>query len=153
MSTVVTTYLLYVMISVLLTAWVSRTLSRHGGIFLAEVFGGDDRTAEAVNHLLVVGFWLINLGYVAFALRISGDVPDGRAAVEGLSGKLGGVLLVLGVMHFGNLLALSRIRRHNRRGRQAPSQVPGHPGPWSPQTAAAGQWAQPAPAAPATYQP
>lgn len=152
MSTVVTTYLLYVMVSVLLTAWVSRTLSRHGGVFLAEVFDGDDRTAEAVNHLLVVGFWLINLGYIAFALRISGDVPDGRAAVEGLSSKLGGVLLVLGLMHFGNLLVLSRIRRHNR-SRRAPSEAHGYPGPWSPQTAAAGPWAQPAPASPTAYHP
>ena len=42
-------------------------------------------------------------------------MPDARAGIEALATKLGGVLLVLGLMHFGNLLVLSRMRRRNRR--------------------------------------
>src|SRR4051794_31504933 len=90
----------------------------NGSLFLVDVFSGDERMAKAVNHLLVVGFWLINLGFVAFALQISGAVPDAQSATEALSRKLGAVLLVLGVMHFGNLFVLSRLRRHNRLAHQ-----------------------------------
>lgn len=115
MDPVVITYLVYVPLSVGLTFWVARTLSRNGALFLREVFGGDERMAAAVNHLLVVGFWLINLGYVALALRTGAEVPDARAAIETLSFKVGGVLLVLGVMHFGNLFVLSRMRRRWQR--------------------------------------
>lgn len=119
MDTIVITYLVYVAISVALTAWVARTLFRNGSLFLVDVFAGDERMARAVNHLLVVGFWLINLGYIALALRIGGQVPDARAGIEALATKLGGVLLVLGLMHFGNLFVLSRMRRRTRRD-QAP---------------------------------
>ena len=115
MNQIVVTYLTYVAISIGLTGWVARTLFRNGSLFLLDVFGGDERMAKAVNHLLVVGFWLINLGYIALALRIGGEVPDARAGIEALATKLGGVLLVLGLMHFGNLLVLSRMRRRNRR--------------------------------------
>ncbi len=96
MSPVVVTYLVYVPLTVGLTYWVARTLSRNGALFLREVFAGDERMAGAVNHLLVVGFWLINLGYVALALRTGADVPDARTAIETLATKVGGVLLVAG---------------------------------------------------------
>lgn len=124
MSTVVITYLVYTAISVALTGWVARTLFRNGSLFLLDVFGGDERMSRAVNQLLVVGFWLVNLGYIALALRIGGEVPDARAGIEALAGKIGGVLLVLGLMHFGNLYVLSRMRRRNRRDHAPVPPVP-----------------------------
>lgn len=104
------TYILYLAISIALTIWVARTLHRNGRIFLIDAFGGDERLADSINHLLVVGFYLINIGYVTLALRY-GDKPHTlRGAIEFLSTKVGLVLLVLGVMHFMNLMVLSRMR-------------------------------------------
>ncbi len=115
MDPVVVTYLVYVALSVGLTVWVGRVLSRYGAVFLVDVFAGRRDLAEATNTLLVVGFYLLNLGYVAFALRWGGtDVVDGRTAVEALSRRIGGVLLVLGVLHLGNVVVLSRLRRRHR---------------------------------------
>ena len=81
----------------------------------------DEKLAEAVNHLLVVGFYLVNLGFVA--LYLSGDktIEDTRGVFEALSTKLGVVLLVLGVMHLGNVYVLNRIRR---RGVMEREQLP-----------------------------
>lgn len=124
MGPVVITYLVYVPLSVGLTYWVARTLSHNGALFLRDVFAGDERMAGAVNHLLVVGFWLINLGYVALALRTGDEVPDARGAIETLATKVGGVLLVLGVMHFLNLFVLSRMRRRWHRAVDPAPPVP-----------------------------
>lgn len=124
METVVVTYTAYVLVSLGLTFWVARTLFRHGARFLVDVFDGDQGMAGSVNHLLVVGFWLVNLGYVALALRISGPVPDARDGIESLAVKLGGVLLVLGAMHFANLALLARMRRNRRVTRQTTPPVP-----------------------------
>ena len=108
-------YLAYVVMSVALTIWVARTLHRNGRIFLVNAFHGDEKMADSVNHLLVVGFYLINIGYVALALR-HGTVPiDLQTSIEGLSTKIGLVLLVLGGMHFMNLLVFSRLRRRGLR--------------------------------------
>src|SRR5919202_849785 len=109
--TIVLTYAAYLAISLATTVWVARTLARHGAIFLLDVFRGNEALAEAVNHLLVVGFYLVNVGYVALQLRMRGDVPGLRAAIEALADKLGWVLVTLGFMHFGNLYVFSRIRR------------------------------------------
>ncbi|HZI17867.1 MAG TPA: hypothetical protein VEY09_04660 [Pyrinomonadaceae bacterium] len=112
MNTIVFTYLSYVCISVGLTVWVARTLHKNGRVFLVDVFHGNEGLADSVNHLLVVGFYLINFGYMTLALRIGYAVETAREGIEALSWKVGLVLLVLGAMHFFNLFVFSRIRRH-----------------------------------------
>jgi hypothetical protein len=111
MNTLVTAYMIYITISVTLTIWVAQTLFKNGRIFLVDVFHGNEPLADSVNHLLVVGFYLINLGYVSLALTMGYEIFTAREAIEALSWKLGFVLLVLGGMHFFNLFILSRMRR------------------------------------------
>jgi hypothetical protein len=110
MNVIVITYLTYLALSIGLTVWVAQTLHKNGRIFLVDVFHGNEALADSVNHLLVVGFYLINMGYVTLALKIGYSVEDARAGIEALSWKIGLVLLVLGGMHFFNLYVFSRIR-------------------------------------------
>jgi len=104
-------YLIYGLASVLLTVWVAHTLHKNGRIFLVDAFGGSEALADSVNHLLVVGFYLINIGYVLLALKSAEKPTDVLSAIEFISPKIGHVLLVLGAMHFGNMLVFSRLRR------------------------------------------
>jgi hypothetical protein len=107
----ITTYLIYLAISIALTIWVARTLHTNGRVFLVDVFHGNEPLADSVNHLLVVGFYLINFGYVSLALKLGYNVETAQEGIEALSVKVGMVLLVLGGMHFFNLLIFSRMRR------------------------------------------
>ncbi len=105
------TYGVYLVISLALTVWVGNTLFKKGRVFLLERFGEKADLADSVNHLLVVGFYLINFGYVCLALRYGGQAAGTQEAIEYLSTKIGIVLMVLGVMHFFNLLILSKLRK------------------------------------------
>ncbi len=110
-TTTVIAYIVYLIVSIALTVWVARTLFKNGRIFLVDVFKGSEELADSVNQLLIVGFYLISLGYVSLALKMGKELPDARVAIEALSWKLGLVLLVLGGMHFLNLYIFSRMRR------------------------------------------
>src|SRR5712692_498010 len=96
-------YLAYLVISLGVTIWVARTLFRNGRVFLVDAFHGDTELADSVNHLLVVGFYLINIGYVTLALRATETLSTLRAAIELVSDKVGLVLLVLGLRHLLNM--------------------------------------------------
>jgi hypothetical protein len=113
MNTIVITYLIYLAISIGLTIWVAQTLFKNGRVFLVDVFHGNEALADSVNHLLVVGFYLINLGYVSLALKLGYNVESAQDGIEALSWKIGLVLVVLGGMHFFNLFIFSRIRRRS----------------------------------------
>lgn len=120
MDILVTTYLVYLAVSVCLTVWVAQTLFKNGRVFLVDVFHGNDALADSVNHLLVVGFYLINFGFVSLALKIGYSVASTRESIEALASKVGMVLLVLGAMHFFNLIVFSRIRRRANLGNFPP---------------------------------
>ena len=120
MTIVLSTYLIYLALSIGLTIWVGRTLHKNGRIFLVDVFHGNDALADSVNHLLVVGFYLINFGYVSLALKLGYIIETAEQSVEALSVKIGMVLLVLGGMHFFNLFVFSRMRRHTNSRHQPP---------------------------------
>ena len=107
-------YLAYVVISIGLCVWVGRTLHRNGRAFLVDVFAAREDLADSVNHLLVVGFYLINFGYISLALKVATAPTTATEAIETLSWKVGLVLVVLGGMHFFNLYVFSRIRRHKQ---------------------------------------
>lgn len=111
MTPIVYTYLAYLTISIAMTIWVAQTLHKNGRIFLVDSFGGNEPLADSINHLLVVGFYLINIGYVALALREGHAPGDLQSVLELLSRKVGVVLLVLGLMHFFNVFVFSRMRR------------------------------------------
>lgn len=109
------TYAIYLLIAIPVTIWVAKTLHRNGRVFLIECFGGDEGMADSVNHLLVVGFYLINIGFVTLYLKLDVTVVGTTGVFEALSSKLGVVLLVLGAMHFLNLLVFSRLRDRGNR--------------------------------------
>src|SRR5437763_17118698 len=111
---IVASYMAYLAVSLSVTIWVARSLQKNGRVFLVDAFHGNVELADSVNHLLVVGFYLINTGYVTRALSTTATVPDARAAIELFSDKIGIVLLVLGVMHFFNLYVFHKIRGRGR---------------------------------------
>ena len=114
------TYLAYLGISVALTIWVARTLHKNGRIFLVDSFLGNEPLADSVNHLLVVGFYLVNIGFVTLALKYGDKATDAQTALEILSSKVGFVLVVLGIMHFFNLYVFSKLRRRATQHRPPP---------------------------------
>lgn len=131
----VKTYLAYLVLSVGLTVWVARTLHRSGRVFLVDSAAGNTELADSINHLLVVGFYLVNIGFVSLALKYGDHASDTQTGLEILSTKVGMVLMVLGVMHFFNMYVFTRMRRRalqqQREGTEPPflpARLPARPG-------------------------
>jgi hypothetical protein len=116
-------YFSYLAISVGITVWVARTLHQNGRVFLLDAFHGNADLADSVNHLLVVGFYLINLGYIALALSTTSPMATLRQVIELESVKIGVVLLILGAMHFFNIFVFARMRRRATSGMLPPPLV------------------------------
>ena len=123
-------YLAYLAITVMLTFWVARTLHRNGKVFLRDALTSDE-LAESVNKLLLVGFYLLNLGYATYAMKSADLITDPTNALETLSAKIGLVMLALGTIHFINIFVLSRFRRRAQHQNLA-AMVPPHLPPGRP---------------------
>jgi hypothetical protein len=115
MNITIATYAFYLFVSATLTVWVGRTLFKNGRFFIVESFHGNEKAADSVNHLLLVGFYLVNFGFVSLFLRM-GDRPQTLLeGIEYVSTKLGVVLVVLGGMHFFNMRNIANMRSKAKR--------------------------------------
>lgn len=105
------TYTAYLLFTVPTMIWVAKTLHKHGRIFLIDVFEGNDELADNVNHLLVVGFCLVNMGFIALYMKVTEALATTRVAMETTFTKIGIVVLVLGIMHFLNIFLFNKMRK------------------------------------------
>ncbi|GAB4191818.1 MAG: hypothetical protein Tsb002_20970 [Wenzhouxiangellaceae bacterium] len=105
------TYLIYLLISIIITVWVGRSLSVKGEAFLAEGIGNNTSLARSINQLHVVGFYLVNLGFISIVLRYGQKPVDVQTAMEFLSTKVGLVLLMVGLIHLYNIRSINYYRR------------------------------------------
>ncbi len=108
-------YALYLIITLAITVWVAHTLSMNGEVFLVQCFGHDSELAQSTNHLLVVGFYLINIGFITLTLSLGAEPKTLTDAIRFLSGKVGLAVLVLGAMHFFNMSAVAHFGRKVNR--------------------------------------
>jgi hypothetical protein len=90
---------------------VARTLFKNGKIFLIDIFHGNKELADSVNNLLLVGFYLINLGYAVYTLQVTNSIVNVQQVIEELSIKVGFIILILGGMHFFNLYIFFNLRK------------------------------------------
>jgi hypothetical protein len=118
-------YVVYLVASVLLTVWVGNTLFKNGRPFLVSVFQ-EAGLADSVNHLLVVGFYLVNLGAAALLINAGGAPASIGDMIQETITRIGVVLLVLGAMHFFNMFVFKLIRRPlHQRPLPPPPYIPG----------------------------
>ena len=103
-------YGIYLLVSLSVTIWVGRTLFSSGRPFLLEAFHGNETMADSVNNLLIIGFYLVNFGFMLLFLSTGTPPERGLTVAEHLSWKLGVVVIVLGVMHLINLIVLNGLR-------------------------------------------
>lgn len=111
MNYIILSYSLYLPLTVVLTIWVARTLFTNGCIFLIDIFHGNEMLADSVNRLLLVGFYLINIGYAVYTMQIFKVIDSAQSLIEILSVKLGAIILILGGMHFFNLFVFFKLRK------------------------------------------
>ena len=108
---IVFSYAAYLIAALGMTVWVARTLSTNGEIFLIDCFGHDEKLARSTNHLLVTGFYLVNIGFILLALQLGREPATAPEAIRFVATKVGLAVLVLGLWHFFNMHLIAKFGR------------------------------------------
>jgi hypothetical protein len=106
-----TYYATYLGICAVLIFWLGRVLHGAGGVLLEESFQGKPTLVKAVGQLLDIGFYLMSIGYVTAWAAAFWQMDTYGQVAQAVSGKVGGLLLMLGFVHLFNLLLLALFRR------------------------------------------
>ncbi len=112
---IVTAYMIYLPIVIVLTWYVAYTLFKNGLVFMKDIFYGREEIAVATNTLFKIGFYLLNLGFALFILEINQHIDTTQGTIEVLSYKVGGFSIYLGIMLFFNLYMFFRGKKAAKR--------------------------------------
>jgi hypothetical protein len=130
MDSLIVVYVLYALAAVGLTIWLARTLFANGAVFLAGVFNDNHELAEALNRLLVTGFYMLNLGYALLIFKTNTRPTGAVDSIELLVNKMGVLLVSLGLIHFLNVVVFWRLRKGNGNRTPPPLPTPQGDFPW-----------------------
>ncbi len=99
-------YLVYFIASLWLTIKVGNSLHRHGRPWIISLIG-DERLSDKINDLLLLGYRLVNIGYLFITLMTGAVIVTSITAImEFMSIKLGMILMLLAGLHFQNIFLL-----------------------------------------------
>ena len=116
-SKIIIGYIIYLPIVILLTIYISKMLFKNGKIFMIDIFKGKEEIALATNKLFEIGFYLINIGFALYIMKIytsAYSTISYQTLMEILSKKIGGFTIYLGMMLFLNLYLFFRGRRKSK---------------------------------------
>ncbi len=127
-TNMVIAYTIYLPVALGLTWYVAHTLFRNSIVFMKDIFNDREEIALATNTLFRIGFYLLNIGFALYILKINLILTGAQDIIEVLSYKVGGFSIYLGGMLFLNLYLFFRGKRvakqkrmeHNRYNRIDP---------------------------------
>lgn len=111
MNYYVLTLSIYLFVIIFVIFGIGRSLFKNGQAFLNDIFPHSIELAKSLNHLLITGFYLLNIGYSIFVMRNLPDILSMSDMANVLVQKVGFILLFLGVIHLLNVYVLFRMRK------------------------------------------
>ena len=114
---IVVAYSIYLPVVILLTFYVAKNLFKNSIVYMKDIFNGRDEIARATNTLFKIGFYLLNLGFALFILKITQIITTTQETIEALSMKVGGFSIYLGAMLFFNMYLFFRGKRVSKEKR------------------------------------
>ena len=106
-------YIVYIIITFYITIFVGWRVYKLGFIYLENLIDNHS-VCQSINNLLLIGYYLVNLGFSAISLQNWERVDTITIMLSSLSYKIGFILLVLGILHFINL-SIIYIARKNKK--------------------------------------
>ncbi len=107
---------------VFLALWLGPFIRRFGKSYAADVFRANPRTGKSFIVLMDVAYYLIFFAFILFTVQFEPDTDWGQTVnadqLQACTVRLGGILLIVGVLHGLNVLMLpiiGRILTLNRR--------------------------------------
>ncbi|MGQ0745118.1 MAG: hypothetical protein ACT4OS_12475 [Acidimicrobiales bacterium] len=123
-----------------LALWLGPFIKRFGKSYAADVFRANPRTGKSFIVLTDVAYYLIFFAYILFTVSFQVKGSWGQAVngsqLQHEVARVGGILLILGLLHGLNLIALPMMGRLLTLNRRLDQDTP-HPSPPAPVAGAA----------------
>lgn len=125
--------LVFVAVMLIVLAGLGPLIKRFGRAYAADVFQANPRTGKSYLVLMDIAYYMIFGAYVLFVIKWEPDADwsdeVNAAQLQGSVARLGGMILLMGLLHGLNVLSLPLIGRVFTLNRRLDDDVDGRPWP------------------------
>jgi hypothetical protein len=98
-------YSIYITVIMYITVFIGKKFHTNGRVFLHEILI-DHSICEAVNNILLVAYYLLNIGNAIIMLKTWPQIESAGELIEVTSVNIGQIVLLLAGIHFVNIALL-----------------------------------------------
>jgi hypothetical protein len=106
-------YILYLLITYLITVRVGLLFYRNGRLYILNLLHQDEQLTSFINRILLVGYYLLNLGYAALMLQTWDTIHTWQQLLASIGTMTGKIMLTLAVIHHCNMAMILLISKRN----------------------------------------
>ena len=117
-------YALFFPAMVGIAVYVAQVCHRNGRLWMLRIFDDEAHFVDAVNNILLVGCYVVNVGYIAIVLSLWEPVTSVPQMLGVLSQRIALILFTLAGLHYQNIAVLliwSRVRARDLAPKQQPT--------------------------------
>ena len=100
-------YLMYFAITFLIIVKVGRICYTNGNVYVAQLIPNHEDLCKKVNHLLLIGYYLLNIGYCTMTIMSWETIVSFSQLVEVISFRTSLIIMIIAIMHYLNILILT----------------------------------------------
>lgn len=108
-------YMLFFPAMLALSVGVAQTCHRHGRPWMLGLFDGDAPFVDAVNNILLVCCYTINLGYIALVMGDWERISSIEHLIATLAKRMAVIVFALAALHYQNIAVLLIWSRYKQR--------------------------------------
>lgn len=100
-------YGIFITLIVLIIVVVGKICYRNGNVFVAELIPDHLELCQQINKILLVGYYLVNIGYGAMTLVDWETITSPLQLVEVIAIKISIIISILSILHYLNIIILT----------------------------------------------
>ena len=100
-------YSIFLLIITFMILVVGKICYRNGNVFVAELIPDHMELCQQINQVLLVGYYLVNIGYCAITLVDWENIATIQQLVEALATKIATIAFILSFLHYTNIFILT----------------------------------------------
>lgn len=99
-------YLIYLVLIIFIIVYVGRLFHRNGRIFMLSLFAGDTALTDTVNNVLLIAYYLFNIGYAFVTLRFWEKIVSAETLIASIGSNMGILIFILASTHYLNMIMI-----------------------------------------------
>lgn len=104
-------YIVYLIIAAIIVFVVGYLFYHYGAVYMHVIFPQQTDVARMVNGLILIGYYLLNLGFILYFLKKVQHFSNWNEAIFFIADQLSNTVLIIALMHYNNIICLRYISK------------------------------------------